>query len=604
MSAALEAMKMKFGSRPIIALAAAGIIVGLASLARGQWTVQSPILQASDEVDNAYFGASVAVDGNVVVVGAYFHPSGGTNRGQAYIYRHESATWVQKQILQASDEGDYANFGGAVAISGNVSAVGAANHSYAGIGGQVYMYRYNGATWVQEQILRASDGGPGVQFGASVALSGGIAIVGAELHPSGGYQRGQAYIFRYNGTLWVEEQVLQASDEIDRARFGNSVALDANVAVVGAYEHSSGGYQRGQAYLFRYSGTAWLEEQILQASDKIDRAEFGTSVAVNGDIAVIGASLHPSGGVERGQAYVYGYNGATWPEEEILQATDEADYAHLGQAVAVSSSVIVAGAPGHPAGGSVGDNRGHAYMYRYNGTTWPQEQILEASDQVYDALFGASVSVNGSLAVAGAFTHPSGGNKRGQAYAFGYTPPTPSQTPTPSATPSVTPTPSTTPSHTPSPSATPTESPTHTPIPTASLVPTVSPIPFDAAVSIGDSLPAKIQVGASFGFGVTVKNTGNTTWTAPGGYLFGVVSDPCGVLPTNRFPVREGDAVAPNETYQFLLSLTAPPNPGLCSITLRMYQDSGAGLFGDLISENLNVVPSPANAARDWTIYQ
>jgi len=137
---------------------------------------------------------------------------------------------------------------------------------------------------------------------------------------------------------------------------------------------------------------------------------------------------------------------------------------------------------------------------------------------------------------------------------------------------------------------------TPTPIP--------SPTPFDDAIYISDSLPAKIPIGAAFGFGVIMKNTGNTTWTTENGHLLGLVSDPCVVLPTNRFPVREGDAVAPNETYQFLLYLTAPQSPGACSITMRMYQEGGAGLFGDLVSINLNVVGPPPNMARDWEAFE
>jgi len=101
-----------------------------------------------------------------------------------------------------------------------------------------------------------------------------------------------------------------------------------------------------------------------------------------------------------------------------------------------------------------------------------------------------------------------------------------------------------------------------------------------------------------------VKNTGNTSGTAQNGYLLGVVSDSCGVLSNNRFVVIEGDTVAPNQAYQFILYLTAPPNPGPCSFSLQMYQDGGAGLFGEQISKNLTIVPPPPNAARDWIAYE
>ncbi len=389
-----------------------------------QWSEQSPILQASDEVDTAFFGSSVALSGDVAVVGAWFHPSGGTSRGEAYVYRRNGSVWGEEQILQASDEEDDANFGYSVAVSGNAAVVGAYRHSSGGAPGaqwgQTYVYRYDGAAWVEEQILRASDEVTGGGFGISVAIDGNVAVIGGFGHPSGGEQRGQAYVFRYNGTTWMEEGILQASDEVDFASFGYAVAVNGSVAVVGAFNYFTPlkGFM-GQAYIYRYSGAGWPEEQVLKASDESNYAQFGASVAVSGDVVVVGALNHPGGGINRGQAYVLRYNGASWAEEQILKASDGVDQALFGRSVAVDGNVALIGGPGNPSGGT---NRGQTYVYRYNGATWPERQILQASDEADGSGFGVSVAVDGDGIVVGANGHPSGGTHRGQAYAFGPSP--------------------------------------------------------------------------------------------------------------------------------------------------------------------------------------
>ncbi len=445
----------------------------LSPCASAQWTEQSPILQGPDEANNAYFGDSVAMDGNVAVVGAWLHPSGGSRRGQVYIYRYNGASWVEEQILQASDEVDDANFGMSVAVNGNVVVVGAWLHPSGGsYRGQAYVYRYNGTTWTEEQILQASDEATNANFGVSVSVTGNVAVVGAFFHPSGGMHRGQAYVYRYNGSTWPEEQILQASDEVDDAYFGNAVAASGNVAVIGAYAHPSGGMRRGQAYVFRYNGATWSQEQVLEASDEVNAAYFGNAIAVGGNVVMVGAYQHSSGGTMRGQAYIYRYNGATWPEEQILEASDEVNTAYFGNSLAFNRSVALVGAALHSSGGTT---RGQAYVYRYNGATWLEEQILQASDEADKAQFGFSIAVNSRVCLVGANNHHSGGNARGQAYLFTFgslATPTPQASPSPWQTSTPTPTSSRMPGPSPTASSVqPTFSPTGTTTHSASPAP-------------------------------------------------------------------------------------------------------------------------------------
>jgi len=394
------------------------LILHSSHFALAQWTEQAPVLKDPDKLDNAFFGSSVAIDDSVAFVGVAGHPSGGQFRGHVNVYRNNGAGWVKDQILQASDQVDGALFGASVAVNENVAVIGALRHASGGTQrGQAYVFRYNGKSWVEEQILSASDKVDGGLFGMSVALSGNTVIVGADGHGSGqgdGAERGHAYIFRHNSAKWTQAQILQASDEERAAHFGGSVAVDGNVAVVGALHHRSGGGNRGQAYVFRYNGTNWEQEQILQASDKMNNAQFGSSVSVKGNVALVGANQHLFGGKIRGQAYVYRRGGTAWKEEQILQASDAVNGASFGTSVALDGGVAVIGSYSHPSGGK---QRGEAYVFRNNGTSWTEEQILRASDAVDGARFGSCVALQGNVALISA-CDPAGGTQPGHAYIF------------------------------------------------------------------------------------------------------------------------------------------------------------------------------------------
>jgi hypothetical protein len=334
------------------------------------------ILSASDKADYDYFGSSVAVSGDTVVVGAPYANSGGTARGQAYVFsRNQGGTnnWGEVKILSASDQADNDYFGWSVAVSGDTVVVGAyAADSGGTYRGQAYVFSRNQGGpdfWGQVKILSASDRADNDYFGSSVAISGDIVVVGAHYAASGGTGRGQAYIFSRNqgGTNnWGLVKILSTSDKADNDLFGSSVAISWDTVVVGAPYANSGGTDRGQAYVFsrNQGGTNnWGEVEILSASDQADNDYFGSSVAVSGDTVVVGAYLADYGGTDRGQAYVFSRNqGGTnnWGEVEILSASDKADFNYFGRSVAISGDIVVVGAHYAASGGTY---RGQAYVF-------------------------------------------------------------------------------------------------------------------------------------------------------------------------------------------------------------------------------------------------
>ena len=158
----------------------------------------------------------------------------------------------------------------------------------------------------QRAKLTASDAEEGDHFGYSVSISGDVAVIGASLDDHHGEVRpGSAYVYRFNGSEWLEEANLTASDAADYDFFGVSVSVSDDVAVIGADSDDDGGSRAGSAYMYRFSGSDWIEEAKLTASDAAADDDFGYCVSVSGGAAIIGAYYDDDGGSESGSAYVF-----------------------------------------------------------------------------------------------------------------------------------------------------------------------------------------------------------------------------------------------------------------------------------------------------------
>src|SRR5262249_47654789 len=163
--------------------------------------------------------------------------------------------------------------------------------------------------WVEEALLTASDARVRNYFGSSVAISGDVVVVGAWNDDDTGAASGSAYVFRFDGSHWIEEAKLRASDAAPGEEFGNAVSVSGPVAVIGAKFDATFGTSSGAAYVFRFDGTRWLEEAKLTAGDGAADDVFGWSVSVDGGVAVIGAELKdtpPKSGT--GAVYVFQFD--------------------------------------------------------------------------------------------------------------------------------------------------------------------------------------------------------------------------------------------------------------------------------------------------------
>ncbi len=385
-------------------------------VALAQWDGGTKV-SATDGASSDQFGVSVSISGDVAVIGAHLNNDSGTNSGSAYVFRLSDSTWAEEQKLLASDGAPEDRFGSTVAVSGNVAIVGAYLDDDNGTNsGSAYVFRFNGTTWVQEQKLTPLGGAASDYFGYSVAISGNVAVVGACAADSSGTNSGSAYVFRHNGSTWNQETTLLASDGAASDYFGIAVAVEGDVAVVGAHADDDNGSSSGSAYVFGFNGSSWIQEAKLSAADGSAGDRLGRAVDISGDVVVVGARDDDDLGTNSGSAYVFRFNGSSWSQDAKLMGSDGAVYDRFGHSVAVSGSVVMVGA--YRSNVDPFQDSGSAYVFRYSGSSWSEEAKLVAPDAYFWDFFGSSVSVDDEAAVVGAYSEDSHGTDSGSAYFF------------------------------------------------------------------------------------------------------------------------------------------------------------------------------------------
>ncbi|KAL7483837.1 hypothetical protein ACHAWX_000189, partial [Stephanocyclus meneghinianus] len=393
----------------------------------GFWN-QKVKLTAADGAGSDYFGYSVSISDNAVVVGAYFDDDKGSNSGSAYVFELNEITgvWNQTAKLTAPDGSSSDNFGNSVGISGNIAVVGAYFDDDKGSNsGSAYIFDLSEGTCAWNQIVKltAADGSADDYFGRSVSISGNVAVVGAFYDDTKGNDSGSAYIFELNviAGVWNQKAKLVAADGAGGDYFGSSVAISGNVVVVGAYLDDDKGSNSGAAYIFELNEITgiWNQKAKLTAADGAASDYFGYSVGISGNVVVVGAFLDDDKGTDSGSAYIFELNKITgiWNQTAKLTAADGATMNYFGYSVSISGNVVVVGAH---LDDDMGSNSGSAYMFELNKSTgvWNQKAKLTASDGAPHDYFGYSVSISGNVVIVGASFDDTKGSNSGSAYIF------------------------------------------------------------------------------------------------------------------------------------------------------------------------------------------
>jgi len=366
------------------------------------------------------FGQSINVDGDFMIVGAPGRDDAAINGGAAFIFQRNGNSWIQVAELTANDATNNDFFGSAVAISGDRAVIGAAgDNGGAGVNsGSAYIFQRSGNTWTQIAKINGSDSGAGDQFGSAVSISGGRVIVGAFQDDDGGNNSGSAYIFHDTGAAWVQNAKLTGVTTAF-AEFGNSVDIDGDTAVVGSQGETNGiGSAAGAAYVYVFNGATWAQQAKLGSSDHAAFDQFGSGVAIHGNRVVVGAMSNDDGGSSSGSAYVFDRSGNSWSQNAKLLAADDLGGDLFGRSVDVRGDNIVVGAHENNSAANV-FNTGSVYYFEKSGNTWTNTANYVASDAAADDKLGLSVTLNDNFAFSGsAFNDTGAGADSGAAYVF------------------------------------------------------------------------------------------------------------------------------------------------------------------------------------------
>lgn len=362
---------------------------------------QFAYVKASNTESSDFFGRSIALDGDTLVVGAFGEDSIATgvdgneasnaaaNSGAVYVLRRTGDVWTQEAYLKASNTEAADSFGVSVAISGDLIAVGAdgedsnatlingseTDNSASGAGA-VYVFRRTAGFWIQEAYIKPSNTGAGDRFGFDVSLAGDTLAVGANGEDSAATGingnasdnsaslAGAAYVFRRSGTTWSQEAYVKAPNTEAGDYFGWAVAVDGDALAVGAFSEDSGtGGQAdnsalgaGAAYTYRRNGAIWTYEAYVKAPMPDAGDAFGVSIDVSQDRLVVGAQTEDSNATgvngdqsndaagDSGAAYVFVRSGSIWVLHSYLKASNTGPSDAFGWSVSIEANTLVVGA--------------------------------------------------------------------------------------------------------------------------------------------------------------------------------------------------------------------------------------------------------------------
>jgi len=361
------------------------------------------------------FGNSVAVDGDMAVVGAPLEDTAfgaNVNFGSAHLYQRQGALWSYLGVLSPPGLSAHDRFGSAVGIQGSVIAIGAPNddHSAGVDAGSVYVFERINGSWVLTAVLIANDAAANDFFGSTVDVASNRIVVGSPLDDNAaGINGGAAYIFEKIGGSWNQASKLASSDLAAGDFLGTSVAFATSSRVlVGAPGAGTG----GAAYVFDRTplvgGAVWGQRTRLLGTGVGSDDLFGQSVAAFGQRLVVGAPLHnPAGIVDGGAAFYFessgplGTPGNTFMEVRKFTALSSSPDDRVGTSVAIDASTIAAGAPETDTVAGVDAGRIHVFRQQ-SPTTWLvwTAQAVRGSG---NARYGSSLTIESGALFVGAF---------------------------------------------------------------------------------------------------------------------------------------------------------------------------------------------------------
>jgi hypothetical protein len=409
---------------------------------------KSDYLKASNSRRDASFGFGVAAEGHTIIAGAPFESSNGSSAddssvrdaGAAYVFELEGDKWVQKQLIKSDAPREADFFGMSVAIAGDLMVVGAPRYNMMlfkvvspTVPGAAHVYRRSGSSWTHEQELRPSEGSGADMFGFHVAVHGETVLVGAPYDSQGGSHAGAVYSFVRNNGTWTQEQKVLSSAPIAESSLGVSMAIQGDLFVAGAMQDSSAAEAAGSAYVFARSAGVWTEQQRLVAPSPKALATFGTVVVIHNDRILVtapGLDLRQRT-TPPGEGFLFARDLSTnkWTLAQPFRAAAPRSKDLFGGSAALTSNALIisANGDGSSSRGLDGDPSrndaalsGAAYVFGLQGTEYVQTSYLKAFNADEGDNFGHSVAATDTfLVVAAPFESSSARGVSGQDQANG-----------------------------------------------------------------------------------------------------------------------------------------------------------------------------------------
>lgn len=377
---------------------------------------------------NDLAGLQVALDGDVLAIGASGHDGRAIDDGAVFVFERSGGVWSEAAELTASDPVAHAVFGRSVAVDGTRILIGAPGATgSAGGTGAVYVFERGASGWDAVGKIVAADGAAGDEFGSAVALDGDRALIGAASGDGIPFvtDSGAAYVFEYANGSWIETgKLLEPLHGQHLDDFGRVVDLSGDRAIIGVPAGYGQGTGSGRAALFERSGATWsLAATLFPNGISFDNGlEYGRAVAIDGDRAVV---TSPYGGPATGFSFapgmadVYRKNGTAW-QLEARVVPFGADALHqwgmeFGVSVALDDDTLVVGAADSWVDG---DGRGAAYVFERLPVGWVQVAVFRASDSAPFDWFARSIASSSGVIALGAPGDDDSGSNSGSVVLF------------------------------------------------------------------------------------------------------------------------------------------------------------------------------------------
>jgi Ca2+-binding RTX toxin-like protein len=366
------------------------------------------------------FGRSVAVDGDIAVIGAPEHKTGTWNysTGAVYVFARSGGTWALEQTLY----GEQGQFGITVDVDGSTLAVGTLRNA-------AHVYTRTGGVWSEQQTISPPGVASGDYAGYAVALSGDTLALTAEGDDDGGSNAGAVYVYTRSGDVWSLQQKLLGDSAGDALgghysylgyRIGTPLALDGDTLAVGTRNDDEGGSGAGAVHVFTRSSDVWAQEQKILGPLPTTR-DFGFVVALEEDLLAVSSYHHPEYPDGRGAVWVYARTDSVWSEEAKLIGEEphrvgaELFGDRFGVSLAFHGGLLAVGADLDEISGQAS---GAVHLYARSGGEWVQiEKLLGDSALSY---FGRAVDFSGGALVVGEPRDDTTGTGGGAAHFFSF----------------------------------------------------------------------------------------------------------------------------------------------------------------------------------------